>query len=156
MFRLVCLIAVFFCSSSVAVARIYSPRVVSPHVADTYSMKTFAEFPRWRELEGDQRAWEVFKYLTDEQTGLFPLGQPVIEGHDVLPEFREIRDPVKLINVYGYGYCGILGPTMAGVCEQSGIGRSRTLILPGWHHVVGETFYGGGCAASPIRPCCAG
>jgi hypothetical protein len=24
-----------------------------------------------------------------------------------------------------------------------GIGKARTLILPGWHHVVGETYYGG-------------
>jgi hypothetical protein len=66
---------------------------------------------------------------------------PVREGGDVLEEYLQIRDPVKLINVYGYGYCGILGPTMAGVCEQMGIGPSRALALPGWHHVVGETFY---------------
>jgi hypothetical protein len=122
-------------------ARQYSPRVISPHVADTYSMQTFANFALWQKLEGDARAWEVFQYLTDERTGLFPLGQPVREGRDVLEEFRQVRDPVKLINVYGYGYCGILGPTMAGVCEQIGMGPSRTLVLPGWHHVVGETYY---------------
>jgi hypothetical protein len=124
-------------------ARVYSPRVVSPHVADTHSMHTFAEFSRWRNLSGDARAWEVFQYLADERTGLFPLGQPVRGGRDVLEEFLQVRDPVKLINVYGYGYCGILGPTAAGVCEQMGIGPSRTLALPGWHHVVGETFYDG-------------
>jgi hypothetical protein len=106
-------------------------------------MLTFAQFPHWRDLKGDARAWAVFQYLTDERTGLFPLGQPVREGGDVLEEYRQIRDPVKLINVYGYGYCGILGPTIAGVCEQMGIGPSRTLTLPGWHHVVGETFYDG-------------
>src|SRR6185295_13228318 len=55
-------------------ARLYSPRVVSPHVADSYSMRTFADFPRWKNLTGDARAWEVFQYLTDERTGLFPLG----------------------------------------------------------------------------------
>jgi hypothetical protein len=106
-------------------------------------MRTFAEFSRWRELRGDRRAWEVFQYLADERTGLFPLGQPVREGRDVLPEFEQIRDPVKLINVYGYGYCGILGPTIAGVCEQSGIGPARALTLPGWNHVVGEVYYDG-------------
>jgi hypothetical protein len=119
----------------------YAPRVVSPHHADAYSMKTFAQYPRWRDLKGDKQAWEVFQYLADERTGLFPLGQPVLEGRDVLSEFQTIRDPVKLINVYGYGYCGILGPTVAGVCRDMGMGPSRTLVLPGWHHVVGEVYY---------------
>jgi hypothetical protein len=104
-------------------------------------MKTFAEFPRWRDLKGDALAWEVYRYLTDERTGLFPLGHPVFEGRDTFSEFRTVRDPVKLINVYGYGYCGILGPTVAGVCQGMGMGPSRTLSLPGWHHVVGEVFY---------------
>lgn len=135
--------AVVLLAATFAEARQFSPRVISPHVADTYSMKTFAQYHRWRDLDGNERAWEVFKYLTDERTGLFPLGKPVIEGNDVLSEYQQVRDPVKLINVYGYGYCGILGPTAAGVCEQMGIGRSRTVILPGWHHVVGETFYDG-------------
>jgi hypothetical protein len=124
-------------------ARQYAPRVVSPHTADAYSMRTFSEFERWRDLSGDRRAWEVFQYLANEHTGLFPLGKPVLEGRDVLPEYREVRDPVKLVNVYGYGYCGILGPAVAGVCEQMGIGPSRALVLPGWNHVAGETFYDG-------------
>src|SRR5262249_47408234 len=127
-----------------AVGREYSPRVLSPHVADAYSMKTFARFPRWRDLRGDRRAWEVYRYLADARTGLFPLGKEVFEGRDVLPEYRVVRDPVKLINVYGYGFCGILGPVMAGVCQDAGVGRGRTLIIPGWHHVAAETFYDGG------------
>jgi hypothetical protein len=125
-----------------AMAREHAPRVVSPHVADSYSLATFASHPRWKELKDDNRAWEIFQYLTDERTGLFPLGQPVLEGRDALPEYRTVRDPVKLINVYGYGFCGILGPTMAGICEGVGIGPARTLILPGWNHVVAETHYG--------------
>lgn len=130
-------------ASGPAAAREYSPRVVSEQQADAYSMRTFAAFPRWRGLAGDARAWEVYRYLADRRTGLFPLGQPVFEGQDVMDEFRIVRDPVKLINVYGYGFCGILGPTMAGVCEGMGIGPARTVILPGWNHVVAETFYGG-------------
>lgn len=128
-------------ASGAAVGREYAPRIVSPHTADAYSMKTFAAFPRWSDLKGDALAWEVYRYLTDSRTGLFPLGQPVFEGHDTFSEFRTVRDPVKLINVYGYGYCGILGPTVAGVCQGMGMGRARTLSLPGWHHVVGEVFY---------------
>src|SRR5262245_39434075 len=107
--------ALFLLLAPAAEAREYSPRVLSPPTADAHSMKTFARFPRWRDLDGDARAWEVFSYLTDRRTGLFPLGQPILEGCDVTPEFRTVRDPVKLLNVYGYGFCGILGPTMAGI-----------------------------------------
>src|SRR5262249_33906975 len=126
-----------------AQAREYSPRVVSPHNADALSMKTFPQYHRCRDLNGDARAWDMSSYLADQPTGLSPLGQPILEGADVLSEYRTVRDPVKLLNVYGYGFCGILGPTMAGIAEEMGLGPSRTLILPGWHHVVAETHYGG-------------
>src|SRR5262249_43383223 len=114
---------------------------LSPHVADSYSMKTFAAFSRWRALKGDALAWEVYRYLADPRTGLFSLGMPVLEGRDTFSEFQQVRDPVKMINVYGYGYCGILAPTMAGVCQDMGMGPARSLALPLWHHMVGEVFY---------------
>jgi hypothetical protein len=135
------LVAAFWLTLPSLHAREYAPRVVLPYHADAYSMKTFAQFPRWRDLKNDARAWEVYCYLADPQTGLFPLGQGAREGRDVMSEFTIVRDPVKLINVYGFGFCGVLGPTMAGVCEDMGLGKSRTLFLPGWHHVVAETFY---------------
>ncbi|NQU25908.1 MAG: hypothetical protein HQ567_31855 [Candidatus Nealsonbacteria bacterium] len=129
-------------AAGVASARQYAPRVVSPHNADAYSMKTFARFPRWRELSGDALAWEVYKYLVDTRTGVFHMNE-VLEGRDVLGEYRTVRDPVKIINVYGYAYCGIFGPMMAGVCEDMGIGPARTLSLPGWNHSTSECFYDG-------------
>jgi len=121
----------------------HAPRVVSPHVADAYSMKTFAEFPRWRDLAGDAKVWEVYQYLADRRTGIFPMGAGAWEGKDVVYDFGFIRDPVKMINVYSVGYCDMLGPTMAGVMKDMGIGPSRTLNLPGWGHVVAEVYYGG-------------
>jgi hypothetical protein len=141
--------SVFFLSSlallaanETASARVYSPRVVSPRAADTYSMKTFAQFPRWRDLKGDQKAWEIYKYLVDARTGVFHMSE-VLEGDDTLSEYRTVRDPVKIINVYGYGYCGIFGPVMAGVWEDAGLGPARSVVLPGWNHVTSEVFYGG-------------
>jgi hypothetical protein len=123
-------------------ARVYAPRVVSPHNADAYSLKTFAQFPRWRDLRGDALAWEVYKYLADTRSGLFHMNE-VLEGGDVMNEYRTIRDPVKIINVYGYAYCGILGPTMAGICEGIGLGQGRMLVLPAWNHVAAEALYDG-------------
>jgi hypothetical protein len=126
-----------------ATAREYSPRVISPHNADAYSMKTFRQYHRWKGLDGDQLAWEVYKYLVDRRTGVFHMNQ-VLEGRDVLSEYRTVRDPVKILNVYGYGYCGIFGPLMAGIWQDMGLGPARTLVLPAWNHVTTEVYYDGG------------
>ncbi len=136
------LITILLAAAVSAEGRVYAPRVVSPHNADAYSMKTFARFHRWRDLEGDQLAWEVYKYLVDTRSGVFHMNQ-VLEGRDVMGEYRTIRDPVKIINVYGYAYCGIFGPTMAGICEGIGLGKARMLTLPAWNHVATEAFYDG-------------
>jgi len=129
-------------ATSPLAAREYSPRVVSQHVADAYSMRTFRDFHRWKDLEGDKLAWEVYEYLVDTRTGVFHMNQ-VLEGQDVLSEYRTVRDPVKIINVYGYGYCGIFGPLMAGIWQDMGLGPARTLVLPAWNHVTTEVFYNG-------------
>jgi hypothetical protein len=71
------------------------------------------------------------------------MGVPAWEGEEELSEYGAVRDPVKMLNVYPIGHCGTLGPTMAAIMEQMGIGPARTLIIPGWHHVASEAFYGG-------------
>jgi hypothetical protein len=137
------LIVAMMVAAEGAEAAVYSPRILSPHVADTYSMKTFAQFRRWRDLSGDAKVFEMFKYLTDPRTGIYPLGVPAWEGDEELSEYGAVRDPVKMLNVYPIGHCGTLGPTMAAVMEETGVGPARTLIIPGWHHVASEVFYDG-------------
>lgn len=134
-------VTLLFCAT--ATAREYAPRVVSAERADAYSMRTFAEFPRWRNLRGDALAWEVYRYLADTESGLFHMNE-VLEGGDVLSEYRTVRDPVKIINVYGYAYCAVLGPVMAGIWEDMGQGPARTITLPDWSHVASEVFYDDG------------
>jgi hypothetical protein len=121
----------------------HAPRVLSPHNADAYSMKTFARFARWQDLAGDAKVYEIYKYLADRRTGIFPMGAGAWEGRDVMYDYGYIRDPVKMINVYAAGYCDMLGPTMEGVMSGMGIGPARTVNLPGLSHVVAEVFYGG-------------
>ena len=137
------LIAIALAVAPPLLAHEHAPRVLGPHNADAYSMRTFAEFPRWRDLKGDAKVYEVFKYLADRRTGIFPMGAGAWEGKDAVYDFGFVRDPVKMINVYSAGYCDMLGPTMAGVMKDMGIGPSRTLNLPGWGHVVAEVFYDG-------------
>jgi hypothetical protein len=127
--------------SSDSQARVHAPRVVSEHNADAYSMKTFASYPRWQSLQGDAKAWEMFNYLTDYDTGLYPMGAGAFEGAESLYEYSLVRDPVKLINVYSVGYCDVFGPVMAGIWEDAGLGRARTIDLEWNDHVTTEVFY---------------
>lgn len=124
-------------------ARAYSPRVISEHQADAYSMQTFAADVRFSTLAGDQQARAVFNYLTDFDTGLYPMGTGAFEGAETLYEYSLVRDPVKIINVYGYGYCDVLGPVMAGVWADAGMGAARVIDLPLIDHVGAELFYNG-------------
>ena len=128
------------CFGEVASARWYSPRVVSPRVADAYSCRTFAEHPAWKDLAPETKAKAMFDYLTDPETGLFPPGGAVFEGPEKHYEYAMVRDPIKLINVYGCGFCDAVGPAMAGLWEQGGCGPARTVSLPGMQHTMCEVF----------------
>jgi len=126
---------------AVGLSEEFAPRVLSPHNADAYSMKTFARYERWKDLTGDAKVYEIYKYLADKRTGIFPMGAGAWEGQDTMYDYGFIRDPVKMINVYTCGYCDMLGPTMEGIMKDMGIGPARTVNLPGLSHVVAEVFY---------------
>lgn len=123
-----------------AECRVYSPRIVSTRSADLYSPRTFAAHPAWKDLAGEARAKAMFEYLTDRQTGLFPLGAGAFEGSDQVYEFSLVRDPIKVLSVYGYGNCDVFGPVMAGLWEQGGCGSARTVDLPLLKHVACEVM----------------
>ncbi len=122
-------------------AEVYSPRVISEHVADTFSMETFANFSGWKDKQGQERAIAIWKYLCDKETGVFHYN-PVREGADRQDrEFPIILDPIKMLNTYGYGYCGSFGPTTAGIFKQLGFEDARAIRLPGPNHCVTEVWY---------------
>lgn len=120
--------------------RVYSPRILTSRTADCYSAKTFAAHPAWKDLSPEARAQAMFAYLTDPETGLYPLGAGVMEGGDKAYEFGLVRDPIKVVAVYGYGYCDVFGPVMEGLWEQGGLGKARTVDLPGMQHVACEVL----------------
>lgn len=128
------------CMTSASWGRVYSPRVVAPHVVDAYSAKSFAAHPAWRDLPADAKAKAIFEYLTDDTTGLYALGGGAFEGGDKAYEFHVVRDPIKVLNVYGYGNCDVFGPVTAGLWEQGGCGLARTVDLPGFKHVACEVL----------------
>ncbi|MEM7259430.1 MAG: hypothetical protein AAF404_18805, partial [Pseudomonadota bacterium] len=130
-------------TSMAAHSRAYSPRVVSEHNVDAYSMQTFVGDARFQSLSGNQKAGAMFNYLADYDTGIYSMGSGAFEGADTLYEYSLVRDPVKIINVYGYGYCDVFGPVMAGVWADAGLGAARVVDLPLIDHVATELFYEG-------------
>ena len=141
--KLAILIAGIFVVSAAGVSawgRVYSPRILTSRTADCYSAKAFAAHPGWRDLAPEAQARAMFEYLTDPETGLYPLGSGAFEGGDKAYEFGLVRDPIKILAVYGYGYCDVFGPVTAGLWEQGGLGKARTVDLPGLKHVASEVF----------------
>ena len=136
------LACLFVMDADPAWGRVHSPRILSSRMADCYSAKTFAAHPAWQGLADEARAQAMFAYLTDPETGLYPLGAGVFEGGDKAYEFGLVRDPIKVVAVYGYGYCDVFGPVMAGLWEQGGCGRARTVDLPSLQHVACEVRTG--------------
>ena len=121
----------------------HSPRVVSRHVPDAFSMADYRNHPAWRNLQGQDLALAVWKAFVGTETGVAHF-QPLREGPDPVDwEFRMIRDPIKMLNVYGYGFCGAFGPTTAGLFEAMGFEQARSAGIPGLNHSVTEVWYDG-------------
>jgi hypothetical protein len=127
--------------ATAARAGVYSPKITSQHVADTSSLEAFAQYPAWKDLKGQDRALAIWKYFVGTETGVFHYN-PIQEGLDpVIWEFRLVRDPIKMMNVYGYGFCGLFGPTTAGLFEGVGFEKARAVGIPGAAHSVTEVWY---------------
>jgi hypothetical protein len=121
----------------------HSPRVVSEHVPDAFSMADYRNYPTWKNLSGQELAVAVWQAFVGTETGVAHF-QPIREGPDPVDwEFRHIRDPVKMLNVYGYGFCGAFGPTTAGLFEAMGFEQARSAYIPGCNHNVTEVWYDG-------------
>jgi len=120
----------------------YCVRVTSEHNADTTDLKRFRDFHGWRDKTGNDLAIAIWQYLCDYETGLYHFYE-VHDGPDPFPEYSTMREPLKMLNVYNCGYCGIFGPTVEGIYAGCGFDVGRSFGLPGWSHCATEIFYGG-------------
>jgi hypothetical protein len=80
-----------------------------------------------KQMSDEQRAIAIWRFLVDWRY------------HDYPAEDRgEVHDPVKLVNVYGYGFCDDSAAAFCRLASEAGI-RARSYGLSG--HVVAEAFY---------------
>ena len=121
---------------------VYSPRVTTDLLPDYTDLSRFAAFSAWRDLPPAERAVAIWRYITDRETGLFPV-QGINEDPDPGPEyaFFDERDLIKVLNVHGHGYCGLLSPTLDGIYAHAGFADSRIINMRENHHCVTEVFY---------------
>ncbi|WP_298866819.1 transglutaminase-like domain-containing protein, partial [uncultured Gimesia sp.] len=78
-------------------------------------------------MKEEEKALAIWKLLVDWRYHYYPA-----EAGD------EIHDPVKFLNVYGYGFCDDCATNFTVLARKAGL-QSRTWGLSG--HVVAEAFY---------------
>jgi len=132
--------AAFICLTNAALAAVPCPRVTCEHNADVTDLSRFRQFARWKHKTGNDLAIAVWQYLCDRQTGLYHMNE-VIDGPDPSKEYATVRDPLKLLNVYNVGYCGIFGPALDGIFQGIGFEQGRSFGIPKWAHSTTEVWY---------------
>ncbi len=126
-----------------ASADVLCPRVTSEHNADTSDLRRFRHHHDWKDKKEEELAVAMWRYLCDKETGLFHMNT-VNDGRDPWSEYSTVRDPVKLMNIYNVGYCGIFGPVLDGVFQGAGFENGRAFGVSGWNHCTTEIWYDGG------------
>ena len=141
-----CRSIIFLLFLSIAVptsAEVLCPRVTSEHNADVTDLKRFRQYHQWSDKQDGGLAIAVWQYLCGRETGLFHMNT-VNDGRDPWGEYSTVRDPVKLMNIYNVGYCGIFGPTLDGVFQGVGFEDGRAFGVSEWNHCTTEVWYNNG------------
>jgi len=115
-------------------AKVYSPWVLSEHVADMRDEARFAADRRWAGLERQEKALSVWRYLTDRETGTWHYGD-VTEGKDLYWESNLVKDPTKILNVYGFAVCTSHASLIEGLYAAMGFGV-RQMEFGGYHRTA--------------------
>ena len=124
-------------------AGVLCPRITTEHNADVTDLKRFRQYHKWKDREGQALAIAIWQYLCGKETGLYHMNT-VNDGPDPWGEYSTVRDPIKLMNIYNVGYCGIFGPTLDGIFHGVGFEKGRAFGVSKWNHCTTEVWYNGG------------
>jgi len=127
-----------FKNRSLTIRNLDSRIAVVPHLRiegwpDLTSKKGIVDSIISAGMTDEQKAVAIWKFVKDWRY-----------HHETGELADEMADPVRLINVYGYGVCGNSATIFAVLCREAGIGiaegfRARTYELG--NHMVGEVYY---------------
>ena len=107
--------------------RIIVPRLAHKGDPDLTSAASIVASITRGEMSDQQRALAIWEFLVDWRYHDYPA-----------EEWGEIHDPVKLVNVYGYGFCDDNAAAFCSLAREAGM-KTRSYMLSG--HVVAEAFY---------------
>jgi len=113
----------------------YTPWVVSEHVPDLATLERLLSSPRFAGKSGEELVLALWELMVDRELGIFHYfpAQEVFSGRDVF-------DPLKVFNVYGFTICHIHAHVLAMLCRAAGF-RTRIADISG--HEGTEVFYDG-------------
>ena len=140
--RAVVLSILWLSGAQVCAAKVVCARVTSEHTADMSDLGRFRQFSAWKDKTGNDLALAIWRYLCDYETGVYHFNE-VLDGSDSFDEYATVRDPLKILNVYNMGYCGIFGPVLDGIFQGVGFEQGRSFGLVRWNHCATEVWYDG-------------
>src|SRR3989339_664679 len=138
---------------SVCFGRVYSPWVNSQLIPDwSGNWQSFLQYPSLQGKTGNDLAIGIFDILQSKTLGAYHVSGQIVprasgttDGGQIWAYYT-IRDPVRIMNMCGWGYCGALSGYTSGTMQQCGVGNTRVLEISGGAigaHSVAEAYYGG-------------
>ena len=118
---------------------VISPRITVEGQPDYTDLGRFAQFYKDKGLVGQDLAMAVWQRLCGKETGIYHFNE-IFEGRETDYALGNVRDPLKIMNVYNHGFCGIHGPVLEGVFRGAGF-EARSFGVPGWIHCTTEVYY---------------
>ncbi len=117
----------------------FSPYVLASEQVDTRSFDTILSDPRFRGKSGEELAVALWQWLVDPHEGFYHHLCPTEELDEVLTG-DSVKDPVRLLNCYGYGLCGLAAILFMSLYDWAG-GQARMVGIPG--HTISEAHWDG-------------
>ncbi len=119
-----------------------SPWVYNTDWPDPSSLKRLLAHPRFEGKTGEALAIEIWRYTVDPVCGFYHFWSPADREIDrpYMP-LDYVKDPLKLINSYGFMLCGTVAAVFANLCEAAGI-PARIIGVTG--HTLNEAYFDGG------------
>ncbi|OGJ84618.1 MAG: hypothetical protein A2268_11380 [Candidatus Raymondbacteria bacterium RifOxyA12_full_50_37] len=131
-------------------ARVYSPRIISDDIADLSG--DWANFMQYKDFRGKTEqdlAIAIQQYLVDTLKGFIHYGsvsdiEPGKSVYNNSYDFWHLREPVKMLNTRGFGYCALMSHINSAIYTCVGFNGTRIVAGPAYDHahVTSELRYG--------------
>ncbi|HUW81362.1 MAG TPA: hypothetical protein VMZ31_01045 [Phycisphaerae bacterium] len=118
---------------------VFSPYLACDAHPDTRSL---GDILRWPDLHGErdqELAEALWRWMIDRHTGTYHFLDPIEEPDETLTG-HPVKDPVRLLNSYGYMLCGSHANVAASILRQGGL-PARCTGCTG--HNITEVYYDG-------------